>query len=1360
VLTPGLAPTKIVIRNTGNAFVTQNTSPSAGSNAFTVLRASYKVLITQGSHTVTFTVDLSGGDETLSDIVCDYTLNFGGVSGVSVTIRNTSNAFVTSGIGSSSISFTLIQSPYKIITTGGIASNRTVGCTSSSVEETYVKIQLLDSGGIGLPGGVAQVNMSGWQTLGTTNASGEVILFLSGSPGTKPFRMKYAGATSATKNQNVTTNATVLFQTVKVTVRLLDSGFTGISGATTQYNASGWKTIGTTDGLGETMIELLPKSYPFRVKYAGATSNTLNQNVGANTTVTFQTVKVTVKLLDSGGSGISGATTQYNASGWNTIGATNGSGETMIELLPKSYPFRVQYAGATSLTKNQDVGTNTTVVFQTVKVTVRLLDSGGSGISGATTQYNASGWNTIGTTNGSGETMIELLPKSYPFRVQYAGATSLTKNQDVGTNATVIFQTVKVTVSVKDSCGNGLAGATTQYSASGWNTIGTTNGSGETMIELLPKSYPFRYKFGTSTSPTMNQNVGSDPTVEFTDSSLDCTPPVITPLIAGTLGNNGWYTSNVTVSWTVADAQSGVATSSGCGSTSLTSDTAGTTLTCSATNGDGYSNSVSVMIKIDKTDPTISHSSPSTSPWYNADVTSNWSCSDALSGVVSATVSETTSGEGAAVSVTGTCTDNAGNTASDIQNYMIDKTDPTISHSSPSTSSWYNADVTSTWSCSDALSGVVSATVSETTSGEGAAVSVTGICTDNAGNTASDTQSYMIDKTDPTISHSSPSTSPWYNTDVTSTWSCLDGLSGVVSATVSETTSGEGASVSVTGTCTDNAGNTASDTQSYMIDKTDPIITGSPSPAANSNGWNNTDVSVSFSCTDSLSGVASGFPTGDTTLTGEGAGQSVTGDCEDEAGNSASTTVSGINIDKTDPIITGSQSPLANSNGWNNTDVDISFGCTDSLSGVETGFPTGDTTLTGEGAGQSVTGNCEDKAGNSSSITVSGINIDKTDPSISGSRSPLANSNGWNNTDVSVSFSCTDALSGVETGNPTGDATLAGEGAGQSATGNCVDKAGNSASATVSDINIDKTDPSITGSRAPAANSNGWNNTDVDISFSCTDSLSGVESGFPTGDTTLTGEGAGQSVTGDCEDKAGNSSSITVSDINIDKTAPTITVSSLIDGGVFILSELVIFNWAADDNVSVFSAFSPVANGGQVPTDAVGTHIITIEVVDIAGNTHSVTVTYQVVYEILETGKLRVDGVEVGSFLDEEPAAGGGASLGALGIEEDFGIYELGQLVVLRFQLFDFDGASVTTATPTLSIIRVETDESGDETRSVLPDIFDFEFLLDSEDEDTDVVGGEYVLELDTTDFEAGEYELVIQLDDGTSQTVKVQLEN
>ena len=67
------------------------------------------------------------------------------------------------------------------------------------------------------------------------------------------------------------------------------------------------------------------------------------------------------------------------------------------------------------------------------------------------------------------------------------------------------------------------------------------------------------------------------------------------------------------------------------------------------------------------------------------------------------------------------------------------------------------------------------------------------------------------------------------------------------------------------------------------IDKPPPTISGAV-PAANANGWFNAPVTVSWSCADVTSGVAS-CPA-PTTLSSDGAGQSASGLAVDAADNS------------------------------------------------------------------------------------------------------------------------------------------------------------------------------------------------------------------------------------------------------------------------------------------------------------------------------------------------------------------------------------------------------------------------------------------------------------------------------------------
>ena len=246
------------------------------------------------------------------------------------------------------------------------------------------------------------------------------------------------------------------------------------------------------------------------------------------------------------------------------------------------------------------------------------------------------------------------------------------------------------------------------------------------------------------------------------------------------------------------------------------------------------------------------------------------------------------------------------------------------------------------------------------------------------------------DTTPPVITSSVTGTlgaNGWYTSNVTVSWTVSDPESTVTSTSGCGTSTVTADTAGVTFTCTaTSAGGTSSKSVTVKRDATPPTITGSRTPGANANGWNNTDVTVSFACADGLSGVNS--CSSPTTLTGEGANQSVTGAVADKAGNTASATVSGINIDKTPPTITGSRTPVANANCWNNTDVTVSFVCADGLSGVDSCSSL--TTLTGEGANQSVTGAVADKAGNTASATVGNINIDKTPPTLSCAVTPGA----------------------------------------------------------------------------------------------------------------------------------------------------------------------------------------------------------------------------------------------------------------------------------------------------------------------------------------------------------------------------------
>jgi hypothetical protein len=103
----------------------------------------------------------------------------------------------------------------------------------------------------------------------------------------------------------------------------------------------------------------------------------------------------------------------------------------------------------------------------------------------------------------------------------------------------------------------------------------------------------------------------------------------------------------------------------------------------------------------------------------------------------------------------------------------------------------------------------------------------------------------------------------------------------------------------------DNEGNEESPAKTLAVnlDRTPPVIEVVASPAPNAFGWNNSDVTVSFAASDTLSGLAGLSPLAPVLVTGEGTGQEIIGTASDVAGNSASASVV-VNLDKAPPVIT------------------------------------------------------------------------------------------------------------------------------------------------------------------------------------------------------------------------------------------------------------------------------------------------------------------------------------------------------------------------------------------------------------------------------------------------------------------------
>jgi hypothetical protein len=256
----------------------------------------------------------------------------------------------------------------------------------------------------------------------------------------------------------------------------------------------------------------------------------------------------------------------------------------------------------------------------------------------------------------------------------------------------------------------------------------------------------------------------------------------------------------------------------------------------------------------------------------------------------------------------------------------------------------------------------------------------------------------------------------------------------------------------------------------------------------------------------------------------------------------------------------------------------------------------------------------KDKAGKEDPTPASRtFGVDLTGPVIVPTIDPSPNTAGWNNTTVTVTWTVTDPESGIASSSGAEPTTLTSETTYEGTTLTCTatNNAGLTNSVSVI-IKIDKTPPVVTATADPPANSAGWNNTNVTVTFSATDALSGVVAVTP--DVTVTTEGAGKVVTGSAIDLADNVGTASVT-LNIDKTPPVITITTPADGAEYLLNQVVPADWSAIDALSgVTSSSGTVPSGSPIATSTVGTKTFTVTATDKAGNPATQTVTYFVHY--------------------------------------------------------------------------------------------------------------------------------------------------
>ncbi|NOY82784.1 MAG: hypothetical protein GXP31_17435 [Kiritimatiellaeota bacterium] len=440
----------------------------------------------------------------------------------------------------------------------------------------------------------------------------------------------------------------------------------------------------------------------------------------------------------------------------------------------------------------------------------------------------------------------------------------------------------------------------------------------------------------------------------------------------------------------------------------------------------------------DTVPPTTVHDYASDGTWINHDARITLTAADnpggsgvkhtswTLGGVTTTGTTITVSSEGISV-VTFRSEDKVGNLETDSAlTIKIDKTAPTVTaalHPAPNANGWNNSDVTVTFQAADMLSGIQSVTSPVTISSEGAGQAVAGRATDAAGNVATLTATVNIDRTTPVLTVAGVTDGQVTNRDVIPVVAVLEDHPDANSFALDGQPFVSGTRVRTEGlhtlriTAVDLAGNTATQTVRFTIDRTPPTTT---HDYASAGVWVNHDVHIALVAIDNPGGsgvkktswTLRDITTASAIITVPDEGvATIAFRSEDNAGNIEPDRTVTTKVDKTPPVLTARCDPAPNANGWNNTAVTVFFAATDALSGVS--YVTGARTVSAEGTNLRVAGNAADLAGNTAETTVV-LNIDTTAPAIR-DRSPGSSAVDVP-PDATVSAILHDDLSGIGTG--------------------------------------------------------------------------------------------------------------------------------------------------------------------------------------------------------------------------------------------------------------------------------------------------------------------------------------------------------
>lgn len=353
-------------------------------------------------------------------------------------------------------------------------------------------------------------------------------------------------------------------------------------------------------------------------------------------------------------------------------------------------------------------------------------------------------------------------------------------------------------------------------------------------------------------------------------------------------------------------------------------------------------------------------------------------------------------------------------------------------------------------------------------------------------------------------------------------------------------------------------------TGNLKIDSNPPETAVTTGETPSDDGWFRSDVNVTLSAVDNLSGVEeTKYKINNGSWQVYSSPYVITSSATvyfysvDKAGNAETEKSMQINIDKIAPETNVSLAGTAGKDGWFKSVVNVGLLATDNLSGIKKikyKIDNGNWQsyvspfmLTDSAA---VYYYSVDKAENTEPEKSIQIKIDKTIPETSVSLEGTTGKNGWFKSDVAVNLSAVDSPSGVEeikykvNGGTWLTYTSPFLVMGSTVYYYSVDKAGNIESEKSVQINIDSANPETGASLTGTSGKDGWFRSDVIVVLSATDNKSGVE-----GTKYKIDDGEWQTyiaqfvTTGSMvyyysTDKAGNTELIKSTQVKIDKVAP------------------------------------------------------------------------------------------------------------------------------------------------------------------------------------------------------------------------------